>query len=139
MGRVLAIDYGTVRCGIAETDPLQIIASGLVVIPPAKVLPFLEEYCIRETVDTIVIGESRNERGAFNRIETDIAEFIVALRKTLPQVTIEREDERYTSVMAQQSLFAAGAKKKQRRKKENLDLISATIILQQYLERKSKH
>lgn len=139
MGRALAIDYGTVRCGVAETDPMKIIASGLTVLPPAKLLPFLEDYCKREKVDVIVIGESRNERGDYNRIEADIISFIEKLRKKLPEVEIAREDERYTSVMAQQSMIFGGAKKKQRQKKENLDLISATIILQQYLERESKH
>lgn len=139
MGRALAIDYGTVRCGIAETDPMQIIASGLTVLPPAKVLPFLEDYCAREAVDVIVIGESRNERGEPNRIEADTKAFILKLQKALPNIAIAREDERYTSVMAQQSLFASGAKKKKRREKGYLDIISAAIILQQYLARKSGH
>ncbi|MCH8545419.1 MAG: Holliday junction resolvase RuvX [Cryomorphaceae bacterium] len=139
MGKVLAIDYGTVRCGVAETDPMKIIASGLTVLPPAKLLTFLEEFCKREKVDVIVIGESRNERGDHNRVEAEIKSFIDKLRKRLPEVEIAREDESYTSVMAQQSMFLGGVKKKQRQKKERLDLISATIILQQYLERQSKH
>ena len=138
MGRVLAIDYGKKRCGIAETDPMQIIASGLTTVPPANLLNFIEDYCKKEKVDVIVVGESLRLSGEANPIETEILAFIKKLRKRLPNIEIAREDERYTSKMALDSMIASGSKKKARQKKENIDMISATIMLQQYLQRSMK-
>jgi putative holliday junction resolvase len=138
MGRILAIDYGKKRCGIAETDPMKIIASGLTAVPSANLLNFIEDYCKKEKVDTIVIGESLRLSGEANPVEKEILAFIEKLRKRLPDMKIAREDESYTSKKALDSMIASGTKKKTRQKKENTDIISATIILQQYLQRTVK-
>ncbi|MCC5917217.1 MAG: Holliday junction resolvase RuvX [Cryomorphaceae bacterium] len=137
MGRILAIDYGHKRCGIAETDPMRIIASGLTTVPAAKVLNFIEEYCQKEKVDVLVVGESLSLSGAANPIEREILGFIDKFKKKFPEIEVVREDERFTSKMAMESMIAAGSKKKDRRDKGNIDMISATIILQQYLEKKA--
>lgn len=135
MGRILAIDYGTKRCGIAETDPLQIIASPLTTVEPAKILDFLRDYCSKEKVESIVIGEVLRSDGTHNPIEDDIQSFIKKLQSQLPQLKIHRQDERFSSKNALESMIAAGTKKKDRRNKANIDAVSAAIILQEFLQR----
>jgi putative Holliday junction resolvase len=136
MGRILAIDYGQKRVGIAVTDENQIIATVLTTVLVSEVIGFLKDYLSKEKVDCFVIGEPKT----LNNTESDsvkyINPFIKKLKKEFPDIPLERMDERFTSVIASQSLLLAGAKKKTRRKKEVIDGISATLILQSYLESK---
>lgn len=136
MSRILSIDYGTKRCGIAITDPMQIIASGLTTIACQELLSFLKNYCKQETVETIIIGQPKRMNNEPSEIEKDIHSFILRLRQELPLINIERIDERFTSKMAIHTMVQGGLKKKQRQNKALVDEISATIILQTYLDRK---
>jgi putative Holliday junction resolvase len=138
MARVLAIDYGMKRVGLAVTDPMQIIASGLTTVEQPKALNFIVEYCHREEVECLVIGEPRTLDNRPAELEKEIQGFMDKLVKTLPQIPIYRVDERFTSSLAMDSLIASGVKKKDRRKKELLDEVSATLILQSYLEQKQR-
>lgn len=138
MGRILALDYGTKRVGIAVTDPLKMIASGLKTLHSKDVVDFLREYVPREKVECIVVGQPRNTDNTFSRIEEHIGNFVKHLERIFPNVQIAREDERFTSKMAFQTMIDAGLRKKDRQKKELVDMTSATIILQSYLERMSK-
>lgn len=133
MKRLLAIDYGAKRCGIAVTDPLQIIASGLTSIATEELIPFLKKYTSDENVEKIIIGKPKRMNNQASDIETDIQLFIEKLQSELPQIAIEREDERFTSKMAFQTMIDSGLKKKQRQNKALIDEISATLILQSYL------
>lgn len=133
MGRILAIDYGTKRTGIAITDELQLIASGLTTVPTKELLNFLKNYLETEKVDLFLIGEPTQKDGAPSDVEVHIKEFIKSFSEKFPQVEIKRVDERYTSKMAFQTMIDSGLKKKQRRNKALIDEISATIILQEYL------
>ena len=126
MGRILAIDYGSKRTGIAVTDELQLIASGLTTVETHGLMPFLSHYFSEQKVDAIVIGTPSN-------IEGNIQNFIKGFGVKFPSITIERVDERFTSKMAFQTMIDSGLKKKQRQNKALVDEISATIILQQYL------
>lgn len=137
MGRILAIDYGSKRTGIAVSDPMQLIASPLETVPTAQLMDFLTKYMAAEPVDEIVIGMPKK----LNNDDTDttfmVKGFIKAFRKRFPNMPLAEADERFTSVMAMQSMIAAGSKKKDRMEKQgNLDKISAAIILQDYMERK---
>ena len=134
MARILAIDYGTKRVGIAVTDSLQIIASALDTIHAREVLNYIKLYCEKEEVSTIVIGEPKKLNNESADIEQHIKGFIKKLRKELPTVKIEREDERFTSKIAFQSMVDSGLSKKKRGQKELVDRVSATLILQSYLE-----
>ena len=134
MKRLLAIDYGVKRCGIAVTDPLQIIASGLTTIATTDLIPFLKKYTSEEVVEKIIIGKPKQMNNEDSEIETDIQQFIDKLKTELPLIDIEREDERFTSKMAFQTMIDGGLKKKQRQNKVLIDQISATIILQSYLK-----
>ena len=134
MKRLLAIDYGVKRCGIAVTDPLQIIASGLTTIATTDLIPFLKKYTSEEVVEKIIIGKPKQMNNEDSEIETDIQQFIDKLKTELPLIDIEREDERFTSKMAFQTMIDGGLKKKQRQNKALIDQISATIILQSYLK-----
>ena len=136
MGRILAIDYGTKRTGIAITDELQLIASGLTTVPTKELLDFLKKYIKSETVDLILIGEPTQKDGTASSVEIHIKEFIKSFSETFPKIEIKRVDERYTSKMAFQTMIDSGLKKKQRRNKALIDEISATIILQEYLYNK---
>ncbi|MEN8139556.1 MAG: Holliday junction resolvase RuvX [Bacteroidota bacterium] len=136
MGRLLAIDFGTKRIGLAETDPLQIIASALETVENEKVFVFLDEYLGREQVDEIIIGEPKQKDGTPSESEREIKMFIEELEKKFPDVVIKRFDERYTSKMAFQTMIDSGIGKKARRNKGLIDKISATIILQSYLDSK---
>lgn len=133
MGRILAIDYGTKRTGIAVTDELQLIASGLTTVATGELLPFLKKYVAEEHVEKILIGEPKRMDNTPSDVESHILKFIEQLREAFPQLPLERVDERYTSKMAFQTMLDSGLKKKQRRNKALLDEISATIILQNYL------
>ena len=136
MARILALDYGSVRTGIAVTDELQMIASGLTTIPTTKLKDFLRQYLDEENVECIVIGEPKQMDGTPSESEQQIGPFIQQLKSLFPGISIERQDERFTSKIASKSMLDSGLKKKQRQNKALVDEISATLILQAYLERK---
>ena len=133
MGRILAIDYGKKRTGLAVTDPLQISTNGLDTVPTEKLMGFLTDYLTDETVETLVIGEPLRLNDQPSAVEKDIQKFIKKVKKKFPDLKIDREDERFTSKMAVQTMVAGGVKKKKRRSKELVDKVSATLILQSYL------
>ncbi len=133
MARILAIDYGEKRTGIAVTDPLQIIASGLTTVSTKDLLKYLKDYVSKEQVERIVVGQPRRLNNEPSEVEHKIQQFIITLHKELPEISVVRIDERFTSKIAFQSMLDAGVKKKDRRKKELLDKVSATVILQSYL------
>ncbi|MCB4798978.1 Holliday junction resolvase RuvX [Neotamlana laminarinivorans] len=133
MGRILAIDFGTKRTGIAVTDELQIIASGLTTVNTKDLLIFLTDYIKKETVELFVIGEPKQKDNTASESEKFIKAFIVKLQKTIPSIPIKRVDERFTSKMAFQTMIDSGLKKNQRKNKALIDEISATLILQNYL------
>ena len=134
MGRILAIDYGTKRVGLAATDPLQIIASPMETVPTKDIFTFLKDYCTREEVEAFVVGMPLDLYDNDTDNTPHVRGFVGKLEKLYPGKAIHLQDERYTSKMAVQSMIAAGVKKKDRRKKENIDKVSAAIILQAYLE-----
>lgn len=134
MARIMAIDYGTKRCGIAVTDPLQTCAFGLDTVSPDKLISFIKTYTSTEKVTTLVVGEPKQRDNTPSEIESKIAVFLPKIKRELPSLDIVRYDERYTSKMAQQALFQSGAPKKMRQKKEVIDKLSATLILQGYLD-----
>jgi len=136
LGRILALDYGKKRTGIAVTDELRLIASGLTTVPTKELILFLKDYLNAEKVDILVVGEPKQMNNTPSESEQHIQPFLVELAKYFPTITIERQDERFTSKMAFQSMLDSGLKKKQRRNKALVDEISATLILQSYLERK---
>jgi len=133
LGRVLAIDYGKVRTGIAVTDELKIIASGLTTVATDELLTFLKDYTKKENVEAFVIGKPKQLNNTDSESEVLIAPFVEKLQKAFPNIPINRVDERFTSKMAFQTMIDSGLKKKQRRNKGLVDEISATIILQSYL------
>lgn len=133
MGRVLAIDYGTKRCGLAVTDTLRIAASPLTTVHPKDLLDFLSDYISREEVDVLVVGEPIRLSGELSAVEMEIRGFIKKFIKAFPHIPVERENEQYSSKMASQAMVMGGMKKKDRQKKGNLDKVSAAIILQSYL------
>lgn len=133
MGRVLAIDYGKVRTGIAVTDELKIIASGLTTVATEELLTFLKDYTKKESVEAFVIGKPKQLNNTDSESEVLITPFVEKLQKAFPNIPINRVDERFTSKMAFQTMIDSGLKKKQRRNKGLVDEISATIILQSYL------
>lgn len=136
MGRVLAIDYGRKRCGVAVTDILRISANGLPTVPTHRLIDFLKDYCSRETVDVIVVGEPRTMDGAPSESTRYITPFLNRLKKEMPDMTIERFDERFTSVIAHKAMIEGGLKKSRRQDKALADEMAATIILTSWLERK---
>jgi putative Holliday junction resolvase len=135
VARILAIDYGLKRTGIAVTDPLKLIASGLTTVPTEELLAFLEGYVQEEEVERIVVGAPKRLNNVVSEVEGSISKFLLALGKRLPDIPVSRQDERFTSKMAAQSMLEGGMKKKKRRNKAMLDEISATLILQSYLSR----
>lgn len=137
MGNLVAIDYGIKRTGLAHTDSGKIIASGLTSLTTDKVLGYLKAYCEMEDVDTFVIGQPRQKDGNFAAVEEDILKFITDLKKIFPNIAVERYDERFTSKIAFQTMIDAGLKQKKRRDKGLVDQISATLILQSYLDFKA--
>jgi len=136
MGRLLAIDYGTKRTGIAITDELQLIASGLTTINTKELIPFLKNYFNTEQVELVIIGEPKQKDGTHSFIENEIRPFIKRFSDEFPGLIVKRMDERFTSKMAFQTMIDSGLKKKQRQNKALVDEISATIILQDYLYNK---
>lgn len=136
LGRLLALDYGKVRTGIAVTDEMQLIASGLTTVETSKLLIFLKKYLSDENVDRIILGEPKQMSGAVSESESLIQKFLEKLRKQFPNIPVERQDERFTSKMAFQTMLDSGLGKKKRQNKALLDQVSATIILQSYLEKK---
>lgn len=134
MSRILAIDYGKKRTGIAVTDPLKMIASGLTTVPTHELIPFLKKYFIKESVEKIVIGYPKNLDGSTTDATALVEEGIRILRKNFPDVPILKIDERFTSKIASQSILASGVNKKQRQNKALTDEVSATILLQDYLQ-----
>lgn len=134
MPRILAIDYGSKRVGLAVTDPLQIIANGLTTVHSKDVIKFLEDYFKKEVVECIVVGEPKTLRNEPSDSARFIEPFVKHLRNKFPNMKIERYDERFTTAMAHQAMLAGGLKKKARQNKETVDMVSATIILQSYME-----
>lgn len=134
MGRIMAIDYGSKRVGLAVTDPLRIIASGLDTVHSKDLIAFLEAYFKKEPVDIIVVGEPKTLANKASDSARFIDPFVTHLRKKFPDKKIERFDERFTSSMAHQTMRDGGLGKKARQDKELVDRISATIILQDYLQ-----
>lgn len=134
MGRILAIDYGQKRTGIAVTDPLQIIATGLGTFNTHDVFRFLEQYVVKENVEEIVVGYPKTLRNEPAEVVVHLEPFLKGLRNKFKTIPIKLTDERYTSKMAFQTMIDSGLKKKDRQNKEIIDEVSATIILQSYLE-----
>lgn len=136
LGRVLAIDFGKKRTGIAVTDELQIIASGLTTVNTKELIPFLKDYTKKENVDLFIIGKPKQMDNSDSESEELILPFLKKLEKSIPNIPFKREDERFTSKMAFQTMIDSGLNKKQRQNKALVDEISATIILQSYLYNK---
>ena len=133
MGRILAIDYGSKRTGIAVTDEMQIIASGLTTVSTKSLLEFLKSYVSLETVDLIVVGLPKQMNNKLSKSEPLILKFIKILNNHFPDMPVERVDERFTSKIAFRSMITSGLNKNQRKNKSLVDEISATLILQSYL------
>ena len=133
MGRVLAIDYGIKRTGLAVSDPMRIIATPLETVPTHTLLTFLKAYTQQEVVDEFVIGMPKTLKNEDSEIAPQVRKFIVALKATFPEKPVQEVDERFTSKMAKQAMIQGGMKKKDRRVKGNADKISATLILQSYM------
>ncbi|MBI1305912.1 MAG: Holliday junction resolvase RuvX [Bacteroidetes bacterium] len=134
MARILAIDYGARRVGLAVTDPMQIIASELTTVSTETTLEYLKKYLSTEPVESFIVGQPRRMSGELSDIESEIVVFITKLKELFPEIPVFRYDERFTSKMASRSLIESGVKKKDRRDKSRLDSISATLILQGYLQ-----
>jgi len=133
MPRILAIDYGEKRTGIAVTDELQIIASGLITVKTNELIKFLINYTNKEQVELFIVGQPKQMNNSDSESEKHVLSFLKQLEKSLPKIPIKRIDERFTSKIAFQTMIDSGLKKKQRRNKGLVDEISATIILQSYL------
>lgn len=136
MGRILAIDYGRKRTGVAVTDPLQMIANGLTTVRSHELMDFIIEYTTRESVEKVIIGLPKQMDNTASESMKYIEPFVNLFKKRLPNIPIEFVDERFTSVLAHRTMLEAGLKKKDRQNKALVDEISATIILQTYLESK---
>jgi putative Holliday junction resolvase len=134
MGRILAIDYGKKRSGIAVTDPLKLIASALATVPTGELLSWLTSYMKTEPVERFVIGDPKNQDGTPTDATRMVHRFIGRLENTFPQIPVTRVDERFTSKMASRSMVESGMKKKDRRNKALVDQVSATLILQGFLQ-----
>lgn len=137
MARIVALDYGTKRTGVAVTDELQIIASGLTTVITKDLIDFLKNYSTKESVELFVVGEPKQMNFEASESENSISKFLVKLAQTFPEIPIKRVDERFTSKMAFQTMIDSGLNKKQRKNKALVDEISATIILQSYLYNQS--
>ena len=139
MAQILAIDYGTKRCGVASTDDMQLIASALTTLATNDLLPFLKKYCSEQNVVLIVVGQPKQMNNSPSENEVHIQQFLEKLHKELPHILIERYDERFTSKIAFQTMIDSGISKKQRQNKALIDEISAVLILQGYMERHLKN
>jgi putative holliday junction resolvase len=135
MSRILSIDYGKKRTGIAVTDPLRIIATGLCTVETHKLMPFLKEYFLKENVEQVIVGMPVNWDDTDTHATPLVKEFIRIFKKNFPSIPIQEVDERFTSKMASQAMIDMGMKKKQRQNKAMVDEIAATIMLQEYLGR----
>lgn len=135
MGRIVSLDFGEKRTGIAVTDELRLIASGLTTVPTKGLIPFLRDYVAAEKVDIFVVGEPKQMNNKPSEAEQFIKPFLVELSTSFPDILVQRQDERFTSKMAFQTMLDSGLKKKKRRDKALVDEISATLILQAYLNR----
>ena len=135
MGQILAVDFGKKRCGLAATDDLRIIASGLDTVETSVLMEYLKKYFEKNTVE-VVIGLPTDLKGNMSEVEEDIQKFIEELKNEFPEVSVERFDERFTSKIASYFISQSGKNKKQRQEKGLIDKVSATLILQQYLEQK---
>ena len=133
MARILAIDYGLKRTGIAVTDPFQIIATGLTTVESKQLTPFLKEYFLKEQVELVIIGEPRNWDDSATHGTPLVEKFVKEFKKTFPAVPLKLVDERFTSKMAKAAMLEMGLKKMQRRNKALVDEIAATIMLQEYM------
>lgn len=134
MSRILAIDYGKKRTGIAVTDPLQIVPGGLCTVATHELLPFLRDYLARESVARIVVGKPTQPNGSPSENLPRVQQFVRSLEKLYPTLPITLYDERFTSVLAQRAILDSGVGQKRRRDKALVDEVSATIILQSFLE-----
>ncbi len=133
MPRIIAIDYGLKRTGLAVTDPLQIISTGLTTVDSKQLIPFLKDYFSREPVELIIIGEPRNWDDSDTHATPFVEKCVAQLRRHFPQIPIQKVDERYTSKMAKDAMLEMGLKKMQRRNKALVDEIAAAIMLQEYM------
>ena len=134
MGRILAIDYGLKRTGLAVTDPLKIIASGLTTVPTGELLAFLQQYCRGEEVECFVVGLPLHPDGNPAQIAPQVDAFVKTLERTFPGKPVVRQDERYTSNEAKRIILQSGARKSQRRDKARVDKVAAALILEQYMQ-----
>jgi len=133
LARILSIDYGLKRTGLAVSDPLQIIATGLATVESKQLIPFLKNYFLKEQVELIIIGEPKNWDDTDTHATPLVEKCIKELQKNFPQIPIKKVDERFTSKMAKDSMLEMGLKKSQRRNKALVDEIAATIMLQEYM------
>lgn len=139
MGRILAIDFGTKRVGLASTDPLQIIASPLETVPNKDIFTYLKAYLNKEEVEKIIVGMPKNLQNEDTHATESVRKFVTKLEETFTTIKIITADERFTSKMAFQTMIDGGLKKKARQNKETVDKVSATIILQSYLQSNSSY
>jgi len=137
LARILAIDYGLKRTGLAVTDPLKIIATGLTTVESKQLIGFLKDYFSKEEVELIIIGDPRNWDDTETHATPLVRKIIIELEKNFPAVPIQKVDERFTSKMASRSMLEMGLKKKQRQNKALVDEIAATIMLQEYMKTQS--
>lgn len=138
MARILSIDFGKKRTGLAVTDPLQLIAGGLATVATSELFDFLQQYVAREPVERIVIGEPRQPNGQPSENLQRVQQFVNRWRKAVPEIPIEYYDERFTSVLAHRAMIDGGLKKKARQDKALVDEISATIILEDYMNSRKR-
>lgn len=138
MARILSIDYGKKRTGLAVTDPLQIIPNGLATVATSTLIDFLKDYLSRESVERVVIGEPRQMNGEASENLARVQQFVARFKKLFPTLPIEFYDERFTSVLAHRAIIDSGIGKKARRNRALVDEISATIILQDYLQMRNR-
>ena len=137
MARIMAFDFGTKRLGIAVTDPLQLFATGLTTIHPKDVIEFLKKYLQTEQIETFIVGEPKQMDGTPSQSAPQVKGFVTILKKNFPDIPVEMMDERFTSKMASATIAQSGLKKSDRQNKALIDTVSATIILQSYMEKKS--
>lgn len=138
MGRVLAIDYGTKRVGLAVTDSLRIIATGLETVSSKEVIGYLDKYFLKETIDLVVVGDPKTLMNKASSNAIHVEEFLKKFKEKFPLMKIERVDERFTSSIAQRTMLEGGLKKTDRKNKSTVDLISAVLILQTWMEMNPK-
>ena len=136
MDRIIGIDYGRARVGVAQSDPLGIFASPLETVPATKIIDYLQKYAQAESIIKFVVGYPLNLDGSHAEAAADVDAFLTQLQKAFPSVPLALEDERFTSVLAHKAMIDGGMKKSQRRDKNSVDKISAAIILQAYLDKK---